>query len=136
MDMQRHLKRRLDNSVLQEMGGSYEGIVVDVVDQKMRNPFTLEHELNPVIVFSDGKRLVPNIGILDVLIAHYGPETDTWAGRRIRIFLRPMTRKNPDDDGPLRYEKAVECLDLSESDVSAGAGAGGSGTQKATGESR
>ena len=51
-------------------------------------------------------------------------------------LLRPMTRKSPGDEGRRRDEKAVECLDLSESDVSAGAGVGGSRTQKTTGEAR
>ena len=136
MDMRRHLKRWLTNSDLRGLGGSYEGIIVDVVEEEVRNRFKAKHELNPVIVFLDGWRIVPNIGMRRYLDAYYGHETDTWAGRRIRIFLRPMTRKNPGDEGRLRDEKAVECLDLSESDVSAGARAGGSGTQKTTGESR
>ena len=136
VDMRRHLKRWLVNSDLQGMGGSYEGIIVDVIEEKVRNPFKAKHELNPVIVFLDGWRIVPNIGMRRDLVAHYGPETDTWTGRCIRIFLRPMTRHSPDDEGRQRDEKAVECLDLSESDVSAGAGAGGTGTQKTTGASR
>ncbi len=136
MDMRRHLKRWLTNSDLRGMGGSYQGIIVDVVEEEVRNRFKGKHELNPVIVFLDGWRIVPNMGIRRYLDAHYGHETDTWAGRPIRIFLRPMTRKSPDDEGRQRDEKAVECFDLSESDVSAGAGVGGSRTQKTTGASR
>ena len=118
------------------MGGSYEGIIVDVIEAEMRNPFTTEDELLPVIVFSDGWRIVPNIGMRRDLVDGYGRETDTWAGQRIRIFLRPMTRKSSGDEGRLRQEKAVECLDLSASNVSAGAGAGGSEMQKTPGEYR
>ena len=136
MDMQRHLKRWLTISSLQGMGGSYEGIIVDVIEENVRNPFAKETQRQPVIEFSDGWRIVPNIGMRRDLVAHYGPETGTWAGRCIRIFLRPMTRHSPDDEGRQRDEKAVECLDLSESDVSASAGPGGTGTQKTTGASR
>ena len=136
MDMRQHLKRWLANSDLQGMGGSYEGIIVDVIEEKVRNPFKAKHELNPVIVVLDGWRIVPNIGMRRDLVAHYGPETDTWEGRCIRIFLRPMTRKSSGDEGRLRQEKAVECLDLSASNVSAGAGAGGSEMQKTPGEYR
>ena len=136
VDMRRHLKRWLTNSALQGMGGSYQGIIVDVVEEEVRNRFKAKHELNPVILFPDGWRTVPNILKRRDLVAHYGPETDIWAGRRSRIFLRPMTRKYSGDEGRLCDEKAVECLDLSESDVSVGSGAGGSGMQKTTGESR
>jgi len=130
VDMKRHLKRWLNISNLQGMGGSYEGIIVDVIEEKVRNPFAKETQRHPVIEFSDGWRIVPNIGMRRDLIDGYGCETDTWVGRRLRIVLHPMAVV------PLRYEKAVECLDLSESDVSTSVGVGGSGTQKTTGESR
>ena len=34
VDMRRHLKRWLTNSALQWMGGSYQGIIVDVVEEE------------------------------------------------------------------------------------------------------
>ena len=118
-------KKNIDLEKLEEWGGSYEDIIVDVVAEEMRNPFTTEDELNPVIVFQDGWRIVlTTVGMHDVLEAHYGYETDAWVDSHIRLFRRPNPRKPGDD------EKAVECLDqscrlcrphLSESDVSADA---------------
>ena len=75
----------------------------------MRNRYTAKREKHPVIEFTDGRRIVPNIGMRRVLIESFGAETDAWVERKIRIFLRPMARRNA--TGELRYEKAVECLD-------------------------
>ena len=109
MDIRRHLKRGLTNADLERMGGAYKGVIVEVVEEPMRNRFKARREVNPVIVFGDGWRLVPNIGTRRALVDGYGPETDDWSGRRVRIFLRPMTRKN--SESAQRYEKAVECLE-------------------------
>lgn len=32
--------------------------------------------------------------------------------QRLKVFLRLMSPPDPDDDRPVRYEKAVECLDV------------------------
>ena len=63
MDMRRHLKRWLNEGELQEMGGSYEGRISAVVEEELRNRFTVQREVQPVIVFADGWRIVPNIGM-------------------------------------------------------------------------
>jgi hypothetical protein len=107
--MRRHLKRRMNNSDLEQMGGQYEGVVVNVVLEEMRNRYTVKREEHPVIVFEDGWRIVPNLGMRRALINSVGPESDDWIGGRVRIFLRPMARKHG-GDGPQRFEKAVECL--------------------------
>lgn len=109
--MRRHLKRRMTNGDLEQMGGSYEGVIVEVVLEKMRNPFTTKSEVNPVVSFEDGWRIVPNIGMRRALTENLGPDTDGWIGRQIRVFLRPVQRRAPSGDGKQRLEKAVECLD-------------------------
>ena len=109
--MRRHLKRRMNNGDLEQMGGDYKGVIGDVVMEEMRNRYTAKREEHPVIVFEDGWRIVPNIGMRQALINSLGPESDDWIGGRIRIFLRPMARKGGGGGGPQRFEKAVECLD-------------------------
>ena len=111
MDMRRHLKRRMNNHDLEQMGGTYHGVIADVVVEEMRNPFTAKREELPVIVFEDGWQLVPNLGIRRDLTDWLGSESDNWIGASIRIFLRPMTRKVESGDGKQRLEKAVECLE-------------------------
>jgi hypothetical protein len=110
VDMRRHLNRRMTNGDLEQMGGDYEGVIAEVVMEDMRNRYTSKREEHPVIVFEDGWRIVPNIGIRQALINSLKAESDDWIGGRIRIFLRPMPRKDGSGDGPQRFEKAVECL--------------------------
>ena len=109
--MRRHLKHCLTNGDLEQMGGEYEGVISEVIEEVMRNPYTTERQPQPVILFPDGQRIVPNIGMRQALIDGFGSETDHWVGRRVRIFLRPMVRKNTNGNGGQRFEKAVECLD-------------------------
>ena len=111
MDMRRHLKRRMTNRDLEQMGGNYDGVIADVVLEEMRNRFKAKREEHPVIAFEDGWQLVPNLGIRKDLVHSLGSESDNWIGASIRIFLRPMTRSNGSGDGKQRREKAVECLD-------------------------
>ena len=111
MDMRRHLKHCLTNGDLEQMGGKYEGVIAEVIEEVMRNAYTTERRTQPVILFPDGQRIVPNIGMRQALINGFGSETDHWVGRRIRIFLRPMVRKTTNGNGGQRFEKAVECLD-------------------------
>ena len=106
------------------MGGSYEGTIAAVVEEEVRNRFTTQREIQPVIVFTDGYRIVPNIGMRRALVGSFGAETDTWVDNRIRVFRRPMTRRNPGDEAQPRFEKAVECLDAPTAEPEATAGAG------------
>ena len=119
MDMRRHLKRSLNGADLQNMGGSYEGTISAVVEEKIRNRFTTQHTMQPVIVFTDGYRIVPNIGMRRTLVESYGAETDSWVGKRIRLFRRPMTRRDS-VKAQSRFEKAVECLDAPTPESEAG----------------
>ena len=107
MDIRRHLKRWLNDGELQEMGGSYEGTIADVVEEQVRNRFTTRREVQPVIVFYDGWRLIPNIGMRRALVEMFGPETNDWVDRRIRVFRRRMVQEKAGGEVPERYEKAV-----------------------------
>ena len=111
MDMRRHLKHCLTNSDLEQMGGEHEGVIAEVIEEVMWNRYTKKRETQPVILFPDGQRIVPNIGMRQILIDGFGSETDHWVGKRIRIFLRPMVQKKTNGNGGQRLEKAVECLD-------------------------
>ena len=57
MDMRRHLKHCLTNGDLEQMGGEYEGVISEVIEEVMRNPYTTERQPQPVILFPDGQRL-------------------------------------------------------------------------------
>ena len=107
MDMRRHLKSWLTIPTLRERGGTYDGTIASVREEEVRNAYKQARELQPVIAFEDGARVIPNIGMRRELVAHYGPDTDHWVGRPRQVFLRPMARHNPDDTKPVRYEKAV-----------------------------
>ena len=63
MDMTRHLQRWLSLKDLEKFGDRYDGVIADVVESTLRNPFTKQREVQPVIVFEDGWRLVPNIAM-------------------------------------------------------------------------
>ena len=123
VDMRRHLKLWLNGADLQNMGGSYEGTISAVVEEEMRNGFTTQRTVQPVIVFTDGYRIVPNIGMRRTLVESYGAETDSWVDKRIRVFLRPMTRRDS-VKAQSRFEKAVECLDAPTPESEAAAVAG------------
>ena len=108
--MRKHLKRNMNNSDLEQMDGSYEGVIVEVTLEEMWNRHRGKREEHPIITFEDGWRIVPNIGMRRDLVDGFGPESEDWIGSRVRIFLRPMARK--DTSGKeRRFEKAVECLD-------------------------
>ena len=109
--MRRHLKRWLNDGELLKMGGSYEVSIVEVVEEQVRNRYTAQRELQPVIVFDDGWRLIPNIGMRRALVEMFGSETDDWVGRRVRVFRRRMVRESANGEMRERYEKAVECVD-------------------------
>jgi hypothetical protein len=108
MDMNRHLRRWLNGTALRrEFGGHYEGIIAEVLEEKLKNTFTATKELQPVIVFEDGWRLCPNIGMRRALINIFGPETKDWVGRRIVVFQRRVERTS-DSGGVIEaFEKAV-----------------------------
>ena len=76
------------------------GTVADVVEEMTKNRYKgWREELNPMIVFSDGWRLVPNQGIRRTLIDALGPETDAWKGQQLRVFRQKMERTDPKTGG-------------------------------------
>ena len=62
--MSKTLPRWLTNDVLQERGGSYTGIVNNLALKPVRNKFTTETVEEPVMTFTDGYKLIPNIAML------------------------------------------------------------------------
>ena len=104
--MRRHLRRWLDNAVLRELGDRYEGIIANVVERTLRNRFTCTRELQPVIEFEDGLRLVPNITMRRTLIEFFGADTEEWIGRRVVVYRHRVERTDPDSGKVLeRFEK-------------------------------
>ena len=108
MDMRRHLIRLITLSVLEEMGDRYEGVIAEVIEEPVRNKFKGTKNLEPVIVFGDGWRYVPNIAARRALIGFWGSETDDWIGRRLIVFRTPMQRKDAKSETTItRWEKRV-----------------------------
>jgi hypothetical protein len=87
MDMTRHLRRWLNDKVLREMGDTYQGRIVSVTEEQIKNRFKkYEIQLEPVITFEDGWRLIPNITQRKGLIEMFGSETDDWIGCEVIVF--------------------------------------------------
>src|SRR5262245_14469278 len=105
--MSKHLPRWLNDSALCGMGGRYEGVVAQVVEERVRNRFKRDVHgkpivaSEPVIVFEDGWRLVPNIGMRKVMIDAFGLDSDGWIGRRL-VIDRQL------NDGTNKWEKRVQ----------------------------
>ena len=92
MDIRRHLRPWLNDATLVRLGGSYGGVVASVTEEQVRNPFTAMRQLEPVIGFDEGYRLIPNITMRAALIELFGPHTDKWIGRRITVSRRRIER--------------------------------------------
>ena len=86
--MRRHLRPWLNDAALVRLGGSYEGIIVSVLEEAIRNRFTGQRQIEPVIVFDDGYRCVQNLTMRQSLINLFGHETTSWPGRRVRIIRK------------------------------------------------
>ena len=95
--MRTTLPRWLKNDVLEERGGSYTGTFEDVALRQVRNPYTTEVVDEPVITFTDGYKLVPNIGMRRDLMAAFGHEADDWRGREITVKLQEVVSKSTGD---------------------------------------
>lgn len=110
VDMSRHLRRWLNDATLRrDFSGRYEGVIASVHEELIRNRFTAVKQVEPVITFDDGWRLIPNIGMRRALIEFYGANTDDWIGRRIVVF-RSETRDTK--AGTTRWEKRVMRADV------------------------
>jgi hypothetical protein len=105
MDMQKHLRRWLNDAELRRLDdGRYEGRIERVVEEPIRNRFTATKQLEPVIYFEDGLRLIPNIGMRRALIEFWGPNTENWIGRPLVVFRASITDPQT---GKTRWEKRV-----------------------------
>lgn len=109
--MRRHLKVWLNGERLAAMGGVYEGAVVDVVEEEVRNKVKAVRETVPVILFADGQRLIPNQTMRVALVDALGPDTDAWRGRRLRIEHRRIAYPN----GKSATMKTATVVDLARS---------------------
>jgi hypothetical protein len=85
MDMRKFLKQLLNDRELARLGGRYEGVISAVHVEPMRNRFKNTTADEPVILFADGYRLVPNYGMRLLLIEHFGAESDDWIGRTVVV---------------------------------------------------
>ncbi len=111
--MSRHLKNWINDAELQRRDGRYTGIIANVVEEEVRNRYTARREVQPVVEFDDGWRIIPNLSMRRALIEIFGtPETTRWIGRRIVIFRRRVERTDR-ASGEIRerFEKAVMCSD-------------------------
>jgi hypothetical protein len=109
MDMRKHLRKWLNERALRdEFAGVYEGQIDDVFEQEIRNRFTADREIQPVIRFVDGWSLIPNVTQKRSLCAMYGPETDEWIGRRLEVYLHKIERADASTGlVKVRFEKRV-----------------------------
>lgn len=106
--MAKHIPRWLNEAALREMGDRFEGRIVDVVEQRIHNKYSKTSQMEPVLVFDTGHRLIPNIAQRKALVEFFGPDTRDWHGRRLVVFLGVVERTDK-ATGLLkvRYEKRV-----------------------------
>jgi hypothetical protein len=107
MDMTRHLKKWLNDAELRRMGDRYEGVVASVTEEPIRNRFTAQKQVEPVISFEDGWRVIPNVGMRKALIEFYGANSDDLIGRRLIVFRHRVERKDANGDTVERWQKSV-----------------------------
>lgn len=108
MDMNRHLRRWLNDRTLRELGDAYDGVIASVSEEMIRNRFTAEKKLEPVITFEDGWRLLPNISQRRALIQFFGADTGEWVGQRVVVYRHRVTQTDQ-ETGAVRdsWEKRV-----------------------------
>jgi hypothetical protein len=112
MDMRRHLRPWLNDAALARLGGVFDGVIASVVEEVVRNRFSAQRETQPVLVFADGHRLIPNYGMRAALIEIFGAETDGWIGRRVRVVrVRRESVDRTTGEVRERFVKVVECAD-------------------------
>jgi hypothetical protein len=98
----------LNNGELARRGGAYVGTIVDVTEMMVRNPYTCQKVLKPVVAFADGQKLLPNIGMLRTLQNVFGDESELWIGKSVRVFQKRVERTDPSTgEQTVRFERAV-----------------------------
>src|SRR5688572_9308891 len=108
--MSRHLRRWLNDKALNEhFDGAYEGRIAGVGEEIIRNRFTGQKQLEPVITFEDGWRLLPNISQRRALIELFGAETNDWIGCELVVFRHQNQKIDPKTGlTKLSWEKRVK----------------------------
>ena len=111
--MRRHLRRWLNDAELERRGGRFDGVIAAVTEETVRNRFTAQRELQPVIAFDDGWRLVPNLTMRRALIEMFGTESNAWIGRRVTIHRQRVERIDK-ITGAIResFQKTVSSSDV------------------------
>jgi len=101
MDMRKHLpnSRWITNADLERRGGEYNGTIRSVTAKMLRNTYTKENQVQPVIRFEDDYELVPNKTMRTELIEHFGWESDSWIGQHLTIVLRMAKRLDSSTSG-------------------------------------
>ncbi|MEO8520555.1 MAG: hypothetical protein ABI603_04275 [Acidobacteriota bacterium] len=92
MNIRDFMRTWLTNPELERRGGRYENLIASVGEETIRNRFTGTREAKPVITFSDGVKLILNVGMMRTLAAIFGDDTDTWVGHSIVVFQRRAER--------------------------------------------
>lgn len=108
--MTRHLRRWLNDKALNEhFDGEYEGRIADVTEEIIRNRFTGLKQLEPVVIFEDGWRLLPNINQRRALIELFGADTEDWRGS-VLVVYRHCNQKIDAETGltKMAWEKRVK----------------------------
>ena len=83
--MSRHLPKFLNERTLRELGDRFDGKIVDVREELIRNRYTTQKSIEPVVVFDSGHRLIPNIGQRKALIEMN--VFSGWSGRRYSYWF-------------------------------------------------
>jgi len=101
--MRRHTHRYLNATSLREhFNEVYDGRIDAVTEELIHDQWAGENHREPVITFTDGWRLIPNINQRKALMALFGFDTEEWLGKVITVFLHPI-----DKGGRTRFEKRV-----------------------------
>ena len=94
--MRKHLHRWLNDEALRELGDEYEGKIASVTEEVIRNRFTAQRQLEPIIAFQDGWRLCPNITQRRALVEMFeSSNTDEWIGQRLIVFRHRISKVDP-----------------------------------------
>jgi hypothetical protein len=112
MDIRRHLHRWLTNDAVASFDGCYEGNIVSVADERVRNRYTWVTSVEPVVLFADGWKWIPNLAARRALVGWFGYDTDNWVGRVVQVVLVNIDRTNAEGKAIVMRERRVACPDV------------------------
>jgi hypothetical protein len=113
VNIDQHLPRWVNGvSLCRDLNGRFESEMLDVIELPVRNRFTGQTQLEPVILLADGWRCIPSITMRRALKEMFGAETNGWKGRHIVIYLHTVTRTDKKTGEVIeRQEKRVMKLE-------------------------